>query len=98
MIMTTKTFVLALALGAFLPGISTAQEFSKELVDRGKYLATAADCIACHTNHHGGEPMAGGLPMASPVGTIMSTNITPSKQFGIGNYREAEFANAVRKG
>ncbi len=98
MIMTKKTFALALALGAFLPGISTAQEFSKELVDRGKYLATAADCIACHTNHHGGEPMAGGLPMASPVGTIMSTNITPSKQFGIGNYSEAEFANAVRKG
>jgi fructose 5-dehydrogenase cytochrome subunit len=95
---TVKSFVLAapLALAALAP--AAAQEFSKELIEKGRYLATASDCVACHTNHDGGKPMAGGLSMASPVGTIMSTNITPSKQFGIGNYSKAQFADAVRKG
>lgn len=95
---TVKSLALAapLALTALAP--VSAQEFSKELIEKGRYLATASDCVACHTNHDGGKPMAGGLSMASPVGTIMSTNITPSKQFGIGNYSEAQFADAVRKG
>jgi mono/diheme cytochrome c family protein len=82
----------------FAPVTASAQEFSKELIDKGRYLATASDCVACHTNHNGGKPMAGGLPMSSPVGTIMSTNITPSKEFGIGTYTKAQFADAVRKG
>ncbi len=95
---TVKSFALAapFALASFVP--AAAQEFSKELIEKGRYLATASDCVACHTNHDGGKPMAGGLPMASPVGTIMSTNITPSKEFGIGNYTEAQFSDAVRKG
>ncbi|MDP9837903.1 mono/diheme cytochrome c family protein [Neorhizobium huautlense] len=95
-----KSLVLAapLALAALAPVSAGAQEFSKELIEKGRYLATASDCVACHTNHHGGKPMAGGLPMASPVGTIMSTNITPSKEFGIGTYSETQFADAVRKG
>jgi mono/diheme cytochrome c family protein len=95
---TVKSFVLAapLALIALAPAV--AQEFSNELIEKGRYLATASDCVACHTNHDGGKPMAGGLPMASPVGTIMSANITPSKEFGIGSYSEAQFSDAVRKG
>ncbi|MBW9088507.1 cytochrome c [Rhizobium wenxiniae] len=97
---TVKSFALAapLVLAATAPITASAQEFSKELIEKGRYLATASDCVACHTNHEGGKPMAGGLPMASPVGTIVSTNITPSKEFGIGNYTEAQFSDAVRKG
>jgi mono/diheme cytochrome c family protein len=68
-----------------------------ESVKRGAYLATASDCAACHTAP-GGLSFAGGLAIASPVGTIFSTNITPSTSAGIGNYSEAEFARAVRKG
>jgi fructose 5-dehydrogenase cytochrome subunit len=68
-----------------------------ESVERGAYLATASDCAACHTAP-GGQPFAGGLPIASPVGTIFSTNITPSTSAGIGNYSEADFARAVRRG
>jgi mono/diheme cytochrome c family protein len=66
-------------------------------VQRGAYIATASDCAACHTVP-GGKPFAGGLPIASPVGTIYSTNITPSAAAGIGGYTEAEFARAVRQG
>lgn len=97
---TINTLILAapLALGMLAPATVSAQEFSRELIEKGRYLATASDCVACHTNHDGGKPMAGGLPMSSPVGTIVSTNITPSKEFGIGNYTQAQFADAVRKG
>ena len=64
---------------------------------RGAYLAKAADCGACHTAPHG-KPFAGGLAIGSPVGTIYSTNITPSVDYGIGRYTEAQFAQAVRRG
>ncbi|MEG0557967.1 MAG: c-type cytochrome [Comamonas sp.] len=66
-------------------------------VERGRYLATAGDCIACHTAV-GGKAMAGGLAMASPLGSIYSTNITPSKTHGIGNYSLEQFSNALRHG
>ncbi len=67
------------------------------LLQRGQYLATAGDCVACHTAP-GGKPYAGGLKISTPVGTIVSTNITPSTSTGIGRYTEAQFSDAVRKG
>lgn len=66
-------------------------------VKRGAYLATASDCSACHTTP-GGKPFAGGLAIVSPVGTIYSTNITPSATAGIGQYTEEQFSRAVRAG
>jgi mono/diheme cytochrome c family protein len=67
------------------------------LIERGKYLATAGDCVACHTQT--GKPaFAGGVAIASPLGTIYSTNITPSTKSGIGAYTLAQFSNAVRGG
>ena len=66
-------------------------------VKRGAYIATASDCSACHTAP-GGKPFAGGLGIVSPVGTIFSTNITPSATAGIGQYTEEQFARAVRAG
>jgi len=70
---------------------------SANLIERGEYLAKAADCGACHTTPHG-KPFAGGLAITSPVGTIYSTNITPSVDHGIGRYTEEDFARAVRRG
>ncbi|GGF57229.1 cytochrome c [Azorhizobium oxalatiphilum] len=69
-----------------------------DLIAKGRYLATAADCAACHTAPHGGVPFAGGYGIDSPLGKIVSTNITPSKANGIGSYSEADFARAVRDG
>ena len=68
-----------------------------QLIARGHYLATAGDCIACHSAMHG-KPFAGGLALATPLGAIISTNITPSKTSGIGNYTYEQFSEAVRKG
>ncbi|WP_322032165.1 cytochrome c [Paraburkholderia sp. J76] len=66
-------------------------------VEKGRYLATVADCTACHTAK-GGKPFAGGAGIASPIGTIYSTNITPDKRTGIGNYTLRDFDRAVRQG
>jgi mono/diheme cytochrome c family protein len=67
------------------------------LIERGAYLAHAADCMACHSKP-GGADFAGGLGFKLPFGTLYSTNITPDKENGIGNYSDAEFIKAVRKG
>ncbi|WP_426803873.1 cytochrome c [Stenotrophomonas sp. SrG] len=67
------------------------------LIERGRYLAAAGDCTACHTKP-GGKPFAGGLPVASPLGNIYSTNITPDKETGIGAYSLDDFDRAVRHG
>jgi mono/diheme cytochrome c family protein len=67
------------------------------LIERGEYLTRAADCTACHTAD-GGVPFAGGRAFVLPFGTLYSTNITPDKATGIGNYSDADFLNAVHKG
>jgi mono/diheme cytochrome c family protein len=67
------------------------------LVERGAYLAKAADCMVCHTTQ-GGKEFAGGLGFKLPFGTLYSTNITPDKETGIGNYSDRDFLNAVHRG
>lgn len=80
------------------PDISADINFNDiELIEHGAYVARTADCIACHTVP-GGTPYAGGLAMQTPIGTIYSTNITPDKEQGIGNYSFADFDAAVRHG
>ena len=76
----------------------TQQASSSGPASKGEYLARVADCAACHTVPDGGKPFAGGYPISSPLGTIYSTNVTPSKTAGIGNYSEAQFARALREG
>jgi mono/diheme cytochrome c family protein len=67
------------------------------LIERGAYLARAADCSACHTTL-GGKEYAGGLGFKLPFGTLYSTNITPDKETGIGNYSDQDFLGAVHRG
>ena len=74
-----------------------AQLANADLVKRGEYLTHAADCQACHTAP-GGVPFAGGFAFMMPFGTIYSTNITPDKQTGIGNYTDAQFLAAMHEG
>ena len=64
---------------------------------RGEYMMRASDCMACHTAK-GGKPFAGGLEVESPLGVIYSTNITPDKETGIGNYTLDDFRAALYDG
>jgi mono/diheme cytochrome c family protein len=67
------------------------------LIAKGEYLARAGDCIACHTAHEG-KLFAGGLPMATPFGTLYTSNITPDPQTGIGTWRSDQFYKMMHSG
>jgi len=66
-------------------------------IDRGKYLATAGNCISCHTRP-GGLPFTGGRAFVTPFGTIYSTNITPDNTTGIGKWKAADLRRAMHEG
>jgi mono/diheme cytochrome c family protein len=76
---------------------ATAPAPSPDQIKQGEYLAQLGDCAACHTAP-GGKPFSGGVAIASPVGVIYSTNITPDPDTGIGHYTYGEFERAVRRG
>ena len=81
-----------------VPFIAHAADAANDaLVARGAYLSKAGDCVACHTAPRG-KPLAGGLPMTTPLGAIYTTNITPDPDTGIGKYTEEDFARALREG
>jgi mono/diheme cytochrome c family protein len=67
-------------------------------IERGRYLATAADCTACHTNPAGGAPFAGGRDIETPFGKLRSPNITPDPTYGIGSWTDENFDAALRRG
>ena len=68
-------------------------------VNRGAYLARASGCIACHTNTEaGGAPLAGGVKLDTPFGTLYSPNLTTDPEHGIGDWTIEEFARTVRQG
>ncbi|MBZ2399656.1 cytochrome c [Erwinia amylovora] len=91
-----KITFTALVLGIMAFNVA-ADDAAVEQIKRGEYLARAGDCTACHTKV-GAAAFAGGLPMVTPIGTIYSTNITPDKQYGIGDYSYDDFQKAVRHG
>ncbi len=68
------------------------------LIDRGRYLAEAADCAACHTAPGGGPIYAGGRAFKLPFGTMYSTNITADAATGIGGWSDDDFVNALQHG
>lgn len=89
--------VAFLVLSRTRPGLAGDVGSDKALVTRGEYVARMADCASCHTAIHG-QAYAGGLQIKSPIGTIYSSNVTPDKATGIGNYTLADFDRAVRQG
>lgn len=66
-------------------------------IARGYDLAQLGNCQTCHTAD-GGEPYAGGRPLATPFGTIYSVNITSDRETGIGVWSQEAFSRAMRKG
>ena len=78
-------------------GLGHAEAADTSQIARGEYLARLGDCVACHTTENG-KPLAGGRDLATPFGKLYSTNITPDRETGIGNYTFAQFDRAMRKG
>lgn len=82
--------------GANPTGVPAAMA-DASLIERGEYLARAADCMVCHTAP-GGKEYTGGFAFKLPFGTLYSTNITPDKDTGIGNYTDQQFLDAMHRG
>ena len=70
---------------------------SGETVARGAYMVRAGNCLACHTER-GGAPFAGGRPVETPFGTVYTSNITPDRSTGIGDWSAGQFWRALHEG
>lgn len=88
--------LIALGAGASSSPGAGLQDFAA--IERGRYLTNAADCGSCHTRPGSDHPFSGGRPIETPFGTLVSPNITPDRETGIGNWTDDEFDAAVRHG
>jgi mono/diheme cytochrome c family protein len=94
--------IIAGAILAWHPAIEPIQppareSFNASLVQRGARLSAIGNCATCHTANEA-SPYSGGLALATPFGTIYSTNITPDAKTGIGAWPEQAFRRAMREG
>lgn len=89
----TRFAFLAAALSLFAV-TAEAQNFNE--IERGRALTIAGDCAACHTATSG--DFAGGVPLSTPFGTLLGSNITPDVQTGIGLWTKEQFRQAVKHG
>lgn len=78
-------------------GPAAAPADASALVERGRYLALAGNCMACHTSR-GGKALAGGAPIPTPFGTVFGPNITPDDKTGIGTWTADDFWQALHNG
>lgn len=76
---------------------SASSADSTDLKARGAYLVRAGNCMACHSAR-GGEPFAGGRGIATPFGTVYSSNLTPDRGTGLGNWSSSDFWRALHHG
>ncbi len=67
------------------------------LLERGRYLTVAGDCVSCHSRI-GGRPFEGGLGLKTPFGVIYSANITGDRDAGLGAWTDGEFWRLMSRG
>lgn len=73
-----------------------------ELADRGEYLVKLGGCADCHTPKERGAPvagkeLAGGEVFRLGKFTVVSANITPDGETGIGRMTEAAFVRRFQE-
>jgi mono/diheme cytochrome c family protein len=88
------------ALAAGLSGLSFSQakrQGAATQIERGKYLAQAGDCIACHTVA-GKAVFSGNRALPTPFGTLYAPNITPDRETGIGKWSADDFYRMMHEG
>jgi mono/diheme cytochrome c family protein len=74
-----------------------APALHSQAIAHGAYLAQVGNCKGCHTAR-GGADFAGGLAIETPFGAIVSSNLTPDTQSGIGRWGNADFWRALHLG
>ena len=74
-------------------GFSASAETRPSILEQGEYVARASGCMSCH-----GEDLSGGYQVETPMGTIVASNISPSREYGIGGYDRDDLAAVLRRG
>jgi mono/diheme cytochrome c family protein len=97
MYFTKAITVTAAAAVVALSTFTSAASAADTSTERGEYIARLGNCVACHSVPDA-PPFSGGLKMATPLGAIYATNITPDPETGIGNYTLEDFDRAMRLG
>jgi mono/diheme cytochrome c family protein len=84
--------------GASVPEVAPAvQTTGQSTAERGAYLARAGNCMGCHTAR-GGAAYAGGRAIETPFGSVFTSNLTPEKKTGIGDWSSSDFWRALHNG
>jgi len=98
-VMAKLILSIALVVTMVFAALPTHADSETGDVARGEYLVHVAGCITCHTMKDSKGPMlAGGRAIHSPYGDFYSSNITPDKETGIGDWSDADFVRALRHG
>ncbi len=93
----TRFLLSLLILAGLWAGPAPAQAAPQDQAGRGAYLAILGDCAGCHTKAN--QPLySGGYAFTVPFGTLYSTNITPDRDTGIGNWTADQFYRALHDG
>ncbi|MCP1313944.1 cytochrome c [Halomonas sp. 707D7] len=82
---------------ALLPLSALAASTEYQDIERGRYISVLGDCAACHTVDDD-RPLAGGVPLETPFGTLIAPNITPDDATGLGRWSLDEFKAAMTEG
>lgn len=103
-LLSTAVAVLA-AMSLATPRARAAGDAPDPKVARGKYLVTIMSCNDCHTpgTFYGApdpERFLAGSEMgwAGPWGVSYAANLTPDPETGLGKWKPAEIAHAIRTG
>ncbi len=72
-----------------------------DMLGRGKYLATAANCVDCHSKKDKGATVpgseyGGGMEFTTPDGTTRSPNITGDQKTGLGAWTAEDFVKRFK--
>lgn len=91
--------ISALLLGSagLIAAVTGVSAQDAEQIKRGEYLATAGDCVACHSAP-GGRPFAGNYVLNTPIGKIRTPNLTPDDETGLGKWTADDFYRALHEG
>lgn len=99
---TNVTFPVSLLIrSAPRPAGHVTAPARSDAVRYGEYLVALADCMGCHTQEEHGQMQAdkkfgGGRKFVSPVGPVVSANISPDRATGIGSWTEDMFVQRLR--
>jgi mono/diheme cytochrome c family protein len=94
---TVRKLCIVLLTVLLLAGGANARADDQELIAKGQYIFAVAGGCACHTPPKGTHN-AGARAFPIPTGTVYSTNLTPDKDTGLGNWTDQQIQDAIVKG